>query len=245
MKIASAFAACLAFLCVIFNLLASPAAADEPDKGYPLTTVLWPLAPIPTCWKMDVQAFNESAGQREIVRQAVATTWEASSLIQFTGWDKCIADVKNNGITIIVNTEGPATFGLGTRLKNRDPSSMQLNFTFTQWGEDCLQTIDECIRIIAVHEFGHALGFAHEQNRADTPQGACDHDQGPQGTNGDMYVGAWDLSSVMNYCNPHWNGDGNLSATDIAMVRRFYGDPTADTSINIFDESGNFLTVVQ
>jgi hypothetical protein len=36
-------------------------------------------------------------------------------------------------------------------------------------------------------------------------------------------IGAWDLASIMNYCNPDWNGDGQLSATDIVMAQMFYG----------------------
>lgn len=68
-------------------------------------------------------------------------------------------------------------------------------------------------------EFGHALGFAHEQNRGDTPS-TCDQ---AQGSDGDRTVGAWDVSSVMNYCNPKWNNDGNLSAVDLIGVRQFYG----------------------
>ncbi len=38
-------------------------------------------------------------------------------------------------------------------------------------------------------------------------------------------IGAWDLSSVMNYCNPEWMGEGKLSTTDIAMVQKYYGVP--------------------
>jgi hypothetical protein len=27
----------------------------------------------------------------------------------------------------------------------------------------------------------------------------------------------------MNYCNPDWNGNGQLSTTDIVMAQMFYG----------------------
>lgn len=41
-------------------------------------------------------------------------------------------------------------------------------------------------------------------------------------------VGGWDIDSVMNYCNPDWNGDGSLSNGDIAGVQQFYGPATSN-----------------
>jgi hypothetical protein len=79
-----------------------------------------------------------------------------------------------------------------------------------------------------VHEFGHALGFAHEQNRPDTP-GECK--QPPQGTSGDTsLLTPWDAHSVMNYCNSKYNNEGQLSAWDkFALSRMYGGDPLTDT----------------
>jgi hypothetical protein len=46
-----------------------------------------------------------------------------------------------------------------------------------------------------------------------------------QGTDGDWFITEYDPTSVMNYCNPDWNGNGELSALDIAAIRALYGEP--------------------
>lgn len=196
-------------------------------EGYPLTTALWPIAPIPTCWDMQVQAFNDYSVQREIVRQAVASTWEAVSLILFVGWERCTA-LNNDGLTLVVNLAGPGTYGLGMNLKNKKPG-MQLNFELADWDPSCVPQKAECIRKIAVHEFGHAVGFAHEQLRDDKAPD-CTKAQPIGDIPGDKKFGPWDLQSVMNYCNPEWNNGGVLSAGDVAMVKYYYGDPDTNVS---------------
>jgi hypothetical protein len=100
------------------------------------------------------------------------------------------------------------------------PDGMVLNFTYNNWSPSCKTMRTRCNKSIAVHEFGHALGFAHEQNRPDTP-GECA--ELPQGQSGDTVLTPWDLSSVMNYCNPVYNNDGDLSAWDITALQAVYG----------------------
>ena len=76
-----------------------------------------------------------------------------------------------------------------------------------------------CIESIAIHEFGHALGLAHEQNRPDTDRSLCT--DGPQGTNGDVTIGSSDRDSIMNYCfNSSYRNA--LSWTDRATINSMY-----------------------
>ncbi|MFM9438156.1 hypothetical protein ACFDR9_005259 [Janthinobacterium sp. CG_23.3] len=74
------------------------------------------------------------------------------------------------------------------------------------------------------------MGLAHEQNRADTPTATCREPR--QGSNGDVTVGAWDLNSVMNYCNTNYNGNGALSPVDIQTVQTFYQAQLADADFS-------------
>lgn len=73
---------------------------------------------------------------------------------------------------------------------------------------------------IAIHEFGHILAFAHEQNRPDTPA-TCN--RAPQGSNGTETYGDWDADSIMNYCNSNSRAHPWLSESDIEGAQKYYG----------------------
>ena len=195
---------------------------DIVDRAFPRMAVKWPFNRVFVCWEENDPGFER---QRRLVRKAVRESWEAHSGLIFgtdeetQSWGFCQPGF--GGVRIHVSDEGPHTKALGNELEGV-PEGMVLNFTYQNWSPTCQTQADFCTRAIAVHEFGHAIGFAHEQNRPDTP-GECA--QPAQGPDGDLMLTPWDPRSVMNYCNEKYNNDGELSPFDITAVQYMYGAP--------------------
>jgi hypothetical protein len=223
---------CIGLMCVLSSCGAETESPDSAADStvetaglFTKTDRLWTDARIPVCWDPASMASKYDAA-RWWIQDSVYSTWEAVSSVRFQGWGECTeSQDEGTGIRVVVfdNTGGQSTLG-------RLPSGQ----TRTSIG-DCAdnRNPESCVRTLAVHEFGHALGFQHEQHRTDATSkcAATLPDYGGYETFGDSE----DIDGVENYCNPLWNGGGRLSATDIRGVRHYYGGDGWALDPRLFD----------
>jgi hypothetical protein len=200
---------------------------------------------VPVCFHQSPLLKNDHTREMNMIRHAIERTWARYANFTLTWNGLC---TNSGGSQLRINL-GPHTQEDGSSdgqtqyegMANLTPASTPLDVDADKnifhnpgirlwiqddWGSQ-LSRLEYC----AIHEFGHALGFAHEQDSFANPNktSGCTG----LGYSGHQY-GPWDQDSIMNYCADTEHGylsDGDREgATDIYGFRSATGVFSADVN---------------
>ncbi|MFT4924109.1 MAG: hypothetical protein ACI8WB_000187 [Phenylobacterium sp.] len=218
----------LLLLSMIYSQGVAATLASDPEndvinsnlsRDFVTNTNAWSHAYIDVCWQPQTLPEGETQADWDTAKHwaktAVANSWMRYSNLEFVGWDACTS--QSTGLRLSVADAQPVTTS-GVDASGARYSDISLNFSFKQWVTTlCPQYLGDyqkelCIKSMAVHEFGHALGFVDEDNTVGIAN---------------RTTGVKDKASIMNYHGNNYVNDtyyeyGELSVGDIEMIRHYY-----------------------
>jgi hypothetical protein len=196
-------------------------------------TVLWTQNGnlLPMCWHQLLQFPNTNAenAAKAFVAQTIQDGWINRLNLRIT-WVDCptsgstrhvrvklrIGDPGYNGTTLRAGMATLSTAEQRIIPPPKDPPGLLMGFR-SDWNQS--DQTRASFRSLILHEFGHVLGFDHEQIRPDTsPTASCYGSTIPNA----IKIGPADLKSIMgwSYCT---EALGILTLNDVRGARSIYG----------------------
>jgi hypothetical protein len=178
-------------------------------------TQLWPRSnntTIPVCWVTPGWEY-----EKQVIQSAVTRTWQNVTPVTFTDWGTYLGPTGGHVRLEIVEATDQQGGGQakGTGMETLKTDGVSVSFSIKP-----NSTPLDRIRYLAVHEFGHVLGFQHEDDSPDREPGCTSLQPWANVTP----IGPWDRHSIMNsQCNVYSNMIGYLSKGDVWSVRSLYG----------------------
>jgi hypothetical protein len=197
------------------------------------STVLWTNNgnTVPMCWHQLLQFPSASAANeaKAFVMQTIQDGW-ISLLNLRTTWVDCPISGNDKHVRVKLRTGDPGYGGTTLRVgmdtlsvasqrvvpPPNDPPGLLMGFR-DDWNQNDQTRAN--FRSLILHEFGHVLGFDHEQLRPDGPSGvSCYKNTLPNA----IKLGPADRQSIMgwSYCA---EALGVLTANDVNAARSVYG----------------------
>jgi hypothetical protein len=180
--------------------------------------------PIPACFLT-----TEGPDHQQWMKDSIYRTWEFVSGVQFDWEGLCSGTDLKVRVGLVVRNDPDAdgwasAVGTAALRDERATNAGSLGSptierpSFKVYANDDLTTVLGRMEYLAVHEMGHVLGFAHEQDHPDN-EGDCTDGLGVTGA----AINDYDHNSVMNYCGDHGNETGKLTGFDIEGAQAVYG----------------------
>ena len=167
---------------------------------------------IPVCFEVG-SAYSQA--DRSNVQLWLSSSWQAVATITFYGFGDCgparLTNTVNQEVRLRTGHVPPGNGGVTFNGDYRDKSDQD----GPRWVATTVDLLVPVNRPTVLHEFGHVLGFKHEQMTDELVSNPC-----IQRTSGGQQASGKDISnSIMSYCS----NATDLSEQDIIGVQHVYG----------------------